>query len=1064
MSKSPQSRPPTLGKLNPPRHGRIVDRDRLFKKIDQLSTAPGLWIAGPPGIGKTTLIASYLEARSIPCVWLQLDHGDTDPATFFYFLNEAVAGIAKQRAMRLQQPGADDLRDVPGFIQRYFRQLCAALELPWALVLDNTQELGEAPWFHAGLALALAELPVQARLMIISREPPQPPYARAMAGQQLALIEANALRFDEMETRQLVLLHERDWHANTLHQTTDGWAAAMIILLAARKELNADAAINDGVARDLLFNFFAGEVMAKMPPWEAEALIRIAFLPGANEAMAIAISHEARAGRLLAGLARRSLFTELRAGVSPTYTLHALFREFLQTRADQTMDGTTLQALRLQAAHLLADNGQLDAAMVQLIAAQAWNETLSLVKDNAGALVAQGRTATVRGWIMALPESFRQNAQASYWLGCCELATHPAEALHHMEKAYAAFNAETNQRGAFEAAAAAADVVIFLGKNLDALSLWMPQLESYAPIYLNDRDQQTDLRVLPGLLGAFVHRETAHPLTRSLADLAEGSLDQPSAASQRILLGSLAYYFLWTGQTVRLERIMLKIDRMCTEQVVAPSTLFRWYGIGVLIRSLLGRVEEARDHAIRALALSDRALAPMRAKAHLLMVIAALAGRDAELARTHLEEAACVLDAQNPVDTTTYEFQRGLLMMLDHNWRSAAQLMRSAVESGRASGWPLREHIALIGHTLTLVQVGAFDEAEATLRAVTDHHFYAACRWHQWLSGLAEAYLAECQGQRPRCLIALTRAFAIGREDGFDFGPMPYCCGDMMPRLASIALEHAIDRPFAQQIIQRYRLPAPPNAGEHWPWPVQIRTLGRFRIERIDGLATASRKESRKPLDLLKLLIALGGETVPVVRLSASLWPEAPGDAARNSFDNALHRLRKLLGGDHRVQLHAGALTLDPATCWTDAAALKTCLMQLDALGPQSDPVFRLALLSQAQTLYQGEFLADEDELPDVLVARSRLQAWFNRQVSAQGAWLESNGQYALATRLYSQVMEQQPLAEETCRHLIRCLLELGQRAEAYGAYRRCRQQLSVVLGMRTAPETDALVATLRNL
>ena len=32
--------------------------------------------------GKTTLVATYLEARAIPSLWLQLDAGDADPATF----------------------------------------------------------------------------------------------------------------------------------------------------------------------------------------------------------------------------------------------------------------------------------------------------------------------------------------------------------------------------------------------------------------------------------------------------------------------------------------------------------------------------------------------------------------------------------------------------------------------------------------------------------------------------------------------------------------------------------------------------------------------------------------------------------------------------------------------------------------------------------------------------------------------------------------------------------------------------------------------------------------------
>ena len=60
-------------------------------------------------------------------------------------------------------------------------------------------------------------------------------------------------------------------------------------------------------------------------------------------------------------------------------------------------------------------------------------------------------------------------------------------------------------------------------------------------------------------------------------------------------------------------------------------------------------------------------------------------------------------------------------------------------------------------------------------------------------------------------------------------------------------------------------------------------------------------------------------------RLCASLWPDADGDAARNSFDNALHRLRKLLGDDHHLPLRAGGLSLDGRTCWTDVAALEAC-------------------------------------------------------------------------------------------------------------------------------------------
>jgi LuxR family transcriptional regulator, maltose regulon positive regulatory protein len=458
----------------------------------------------------------------------------------------------------------------------------------------------------------------------------------------------------------------------------------------------------------------------------------------------------------------------------------------------------------------------------------------------------------------------------------------------------------------------------------------------------------------------------------------------------------------------------------------------------------------------------------MSARAHLLMALAALADRDAELARTHLHATAQVLDAGNAIDTTTFEYQRGLLMLLDGQWNDAAMLMRASVASSQKSGWPMREHIALLGLTLTSTQTGAFDQAQAALQAMLDHRFYRVCRWHHWIGGLIEAHLASRQNNVALCLAALGRAFATGRDCGFDFGPMPYCCGDMMPRLASIALEHDVDRPFAMQIIQRYKLPAPAEPAEQWPWPIRIRSLGQFAIERDGEAAPAVRKESRKPLDLLKLLVASGGKAVAVTHLCGQLWPEAQGDAARNSFDNALHRLRKLLGGDRHVQLQTGGLYLDASTCWTDVTALQSCLAQVEVhMAAQvfdSGSAALLKLVDRALLLYQGDFLGGEDGLPDVQLARERIRSKWTRQMGEVGAFLEACDQPSHAVQIYQRVIEHQPLAEDIYRRLIQCLVAVGRPAEAYEAYRRCRQQLSVVLGIRPAPETETLVAGLRNL
>ncbi len=965
------SKPPAaLGKLAPPRLGRVFARDRLFGLLDGLSDRPAVWLHGAPGAGKSTLMATWLQARQRRVLWLQVDAGDADPATLVESL-DALFTAAAGSAIGLPVLRADDLADLGAWLRRRVRHVLQHLPPPWVLVFDNHQELAAHSPLQAALVQALGELPLGVQWLFISRELPPPAFARALAQQQLALFDAQALRLDSAETLALAQLHGRPEAAAAL-ASAQGWAGGMTLMLLGTPSSSSSTAPSEQ-ARERLFDYFAEEVLSRLPNLELQALCSTAYLPGASGDMAAELSGYPQAAELLQRLAAQSLFTDRRESPgsdgrpSITFIFHALFSEFLRRRFERTHSAAERSALLQRAGLLLVQGGQVDAGLQRLMQAACWPGVVTLLLDHAPDYLARGRVEALRQHINGLPEA--QRAPLLYWRGLCALDTDPAAALPDLEAAHdhslqaAQAVADPAVQLACAAAAAVALVALLRVKDLDR---WLAVMDTHAELaaqVAQGQAENLEARIVPGLLAAVVYRAPWHPLAEALASRAERLLHWESAPGQRMLLGSLALHLLWRGQVDRLERILLRIDALSAQSLASPLTLMRWSSVGVLVKTLLGQHAAARVDADAALALVDHepTLAPQRTAAELQRMIVAIACRDAPAARLHLQRASATLHPDHAVERATLEGQRGMLALLEDDRPTALRLARAAVLSASEGGLPMREHIALINHALAAAHSGEHEEAAAVVAAVFAHPFYALCVWHHWVGGIVAAYAALQRGDEAQALQRLRVALAAAQTHGYRYGPMLFAACGLMPRLAALALVHGIHTDVVRDIVLRHDLPAPLTAGAGWPWAVTIHALGGWQIARADGPMPSSRKESRRLQELLQLLVAHGSALVPQDVLTDALWPEAEGDAARNALDNALHRLRKWLGGDDRILLRQGALCLNSARCWTDVAALGAAL---------NDPpaVQRLPRLAAWQRLYPGPLLPGNES--SVVAAR----------------------------------------------------------------------------------------------
>jgi DNA-binding SARP family transcriptional activator len=236
---------------------------------------------------------------------------------------------------------------------------------------------------------------------------------------------------------------------------------------------------------------------------------------------------------------------------------------------------------------------------------------------------------------------------------------------------------------------------------------------------------------------------------------------------------------------------------------------------------------------------------------------------------------------------------------------------------------------------------------------------------------------------------------------------------------------------------------------------VRVFTLGRFRVEREHAPLQSGRKAQRKPIDLLKLLIAYGGEGVCAEQLAEDLWPDSDGDDALAALRTTVSRLRKLIGA--RAVLREGrGLTLNPDVCWVDALALGRQLAEFkrghhDGYGGEV-----LAGFEDAISLYRGDFLPGECDLPPVRMARAKLHSLFLRQLGELGRCYEQAGQIARALDLYRQGLEIDGTEEEIARKLMQCCRDSGRAAEGIAVYRSCRAALRARLDVEPSAATQS--------
>jgi DNA-binding SARP family transcriptional activator len=1060
-----------MAKVTNPTLLNVLPRRRLFNLLDRMRRRPVIWIAGPAGSGKTTLVSSYLGARKLPCLWYQLDEDDSDPATFFYYLGQAAKKAAprKQKPLLLLTP--EYRQGIPIFTRRYFENLYERLRIPSALVFDNYQDVPEGSPFHEIILQGLSATPGGLNIILISRKDPPPVFIRLQASQSMEILGWNKLRLTLEEAAGIVRLRSRlrwprDW-LNHLYQMTDGWAAGLVLMVENAKREGIEPQEAGRFTPEEIFRYFSIEIFDKTDEDMQNFLLKTAFLPKMTARMAQQLTGLTSSARLLSSLSRDNYFTLKSFQNEPIYQYHPLFRDFLSGRAREIFPPGSLSILLGRAAAILEEAGQVEDAVFLLQEVGDWDALVRVILKHASSMGDQGRYRPLEDWLSRLPMEIMENHPwLLQWMGTCRLPFDPPQSQPYFEKAFERFKASNEANGIIVALWSIVESIRISGGDLKQLDLWISVLEELSLRFKSFPSPESELRFVSMMIGALIYRQPQHPeiqkWTERAFSLAQGSPSMDLMDLKLEILSHLNMFYNLTGDFEKAIAIIDALKNMSQARNVRPIVLL-WVKRA---ESIHYRCTVQHEKCLKAVSdgLELSRSTGIHVIDHFLLtqgISSALNMNDFQRAESWLEKEALSYPVLGSWHRSLYHLQKARLALLREDLSQAMFHADLALTLSVEAGSPYTLGFSHIVNSLVKHVLGKHQEAKDHVGQVFDIALKIKAKIYEFSALLLEALFAFDQGEEESGRSSLRKALALGKEKKYFY---PYI--DLPGRVAYLctkALENGIEVEYVQEFIRRLNIVSdqPPLHLENWPWPLRIYTLGRFELLRDGKPIQFSRKAQQKPLSLVKALVALGGMEVKEEQITDILWPEADGDAAHRSFEITLYRLRKLIGIHDAVQLQEGRLTLDPRYCWIDVWAFDHFLGQsepaLQKEGMKTGETGAIYQIQKAIDLYQGVFLPGETSESWANSLRERIRSRFLRCVKKLGHYWERAGQLEKAVECFQKGLEIDDLIEEFYRSLMGLFQQMGRRTDALSVYQRCKKALSIALGVDPSPEIQAI-------
>ena len=384
----------------------VVDRPRVRRVLDAGRDASLTLVAAPAGYGKTTAVRTWCAGVDAALAWVGLDTADNDPVLLWRYVATAVdrvqPGLGRAALRRLNLEGSP----VEAAVDELLNAI-AGLRRDLVIVLDDLHAVTSRECLET-IDYALAHLPANTHVVLVTRVNPSLSLARLRAGGALAEVRQAELAFTPAEAHELLVelghLELAAEEIDVLVERTEGWPAALVLawLWLRNVEDPARAVRAFGGDHRFVADYLSSEVLRSLDSDQLAFLQGAAVLGSFTAELCDGVLGRADSAARLGELEQSNLFV-LRSEHGDWFRMHPLFAEYAIAQLAVREPGEPAR-IHQRAAEWLRAHGLPVEAVRHAAAAGDHELVAQLLARYHLTLIRAGASRTLLRWVQTLPD------------------------------------------------------------------------------------------------------------------------------------------------------------------------------------------------------------------------------------------------------------------------------------------------------------------------------------------------------------------------------------------------------------------------------------------------------------------------------------------------------------------------------------------------------------------------------------------------------------------------------------------------------------------------------------